>query len=97
MNMSKGDDAKQIMIDKCRLHYNGNPTYLRWYTKTGFIYRLVNQALRTEDIEALLALRFYITDLCECLTREYINNREYFSGITITLYRRLTLDDNQID
>ena len=61
--------SKQEMLDKCRLYYRGNKkaladidqferTYtsdqaVRWYTADSFIYRLINKALRTADIDAL--------------------------------------------
>lgn len=34
-----------------------------WYTRVGFLYNLTNQALRQQNIEALLLLHFFIRDL----------------------------------
>jgi tetratricopeptide (TPR) repeat protein len=113
MTMPRNHNDKQIMIDQCRLHYRDNPTYLsyidefeqnysskdaiRWYTRTGFLYRLINQALRTEDIEPLFILRFYIIDLCTWLKTECETNREYICGIKVTVYRGLTLSDDVLE
>ncbi|UJR12819.1 hypothetical protein I4U23_016993 [Adineta vaga] len=36
---------------------------VQWYTRDTFIYRILNKALRTEDITVLYKLRFYIVDL----------------------------------
>ncbi|CAF1457772.1 unnamed protein product [Adineta steineri] len=34
-----------------------------WYTRDTFLYRLLNQALREQDIDTLYALRYFIKDL----------------------------------
>ena len=73
-------NAKEEMLDKCHLYYRGNKKKLRnieqfdkeysianaveWYTKDSFIYKLINKALRTEDVDALYTFRFYLIDLC---------------------------------
>ncbi|CAF0909664.1 unnamed protein product [Didymodactylos carnosus] len=92
------------MIDTCRDYYRGNRTVLakidefertyhidnsiRWYTKDTFIYKLINKALRTQDVEQLYVFRYYITDLSTSLNREYRNSR---SRETIFLYRGATM------
>ncbi|CAF1633575.1 unnamed protein product [Didymodactylos carnosus] len=61
--------AKRDMLDKCREYYAWNETEMKkieefettyykdkaieWYTRDAFVYRLVNKALRTEDVELL--------------------------------------------
>ncbi|CAF1126891.1 unnamed protein product [Adineta steineri] len=37
---------------------------IRWYTKPCFLFRLINKALRTEDICAFYTFRYFIIDLC---------------------------------
>ncbi|CAF4203197.1 unnamed protein product, partial [Rotaria sordida] len=75
--------GKREMLDKCYTYYRGNKkelqniqeferTYtsddaIRWYTKDCFIYRLVNKALRTEDIDVLYTFRYFIIGLSACL------------------------------
>ncbi|CAF1961175.1 unnamed protein product [Rotaria magnacalcarata] len=88
--MPSGDkNAKEEMLNKCRLYYRGNQKELRnieqfnnaysianaleWYTKDSFIYKLINKALRTEDVEALYTFRFYLIDLCSQL----VDNHEW--------------------
>ncbi|CAF4412546.1 unnamed protein product [Didymodactylos carnosus] len=67
--MSRTENAKKEMLEKCRAYYYGNKkeltnidgfelTYVSneaifWYTKDGFVHKLINKALRTEDIDAL--------------------------------------------
>lgn len=48
---------------------------INWYTKPGFLYRLFNQACRTDDIDLLFSFRFFIRDLYEQLTKLYFEQR----------------------
>ncbi|CAF0744245.1 unnamed protein product [Adineta steineri] len=73
-------DARQQMIDECRSYYQGNPSELAvidefeqtyrtsdaiyWYTRSCFLFRLMNKALRIGDIVTLYTFRYFITDLC---------------------------------
>jgi tetratricopeptide (TPR) repeat protein len=95
------------MLSACRQHYQNDPqmiknidkfdkTYLqkdciRWYTKDTFVYKLINAALRTEDIEQLYVYRYYIADLSRQLAQQFKNLKEskkekiyLFRGTTIT-------------
>lgn len=40
---------------------------LEWYTKDSFLYRTLNRAFRSQNIELLLLLQFYICDLYDAL------------------------------
>lgn len=40
---------------------------IQWYSKNSFLYRLLNLALRTEDIDNLYTFRGYIIDLCSAI------------------------------
>ena len=67
----KSSEAKRQMLDEIHAFYRGKSkplsdihrfsrTYnsfdaINWYTKSGFLYNVVNRALRTEDIRV-----FYI-------------------------------------
>jgi hypothetical protein len=73
------DHSKEEMIRNCQSYYRHNhaelakieefkKTYdrknaIQWYTKDSFIYRMVNKALRTENIKTLYFLRSFIYDL----------------------------------
>ncbi|CAF1227307.1 unnamed protein product [Adineta steineri] len=96
------DDAKQEMLTVCREYYRNNlrilgdvnnfdmnydeDTCIWWYTKETFVYRLINKALRTEDIEQLYLFRYYIADLSRQLAKEHekIKNQK---DETLYLYR----------
>ncbi|CAF1158459.1 unnamed protein product [Adineta ricciae] len=79
--------AKEDMLKVCREYYHNNSRILRdidnfntnyheddcirWYTKEGFIYKIINKALRREDIDQLYLFRYYISDLSKQLAKEY--------------------------
>ncbi|CAF0815539.1 unnamed protein product [Rotaria sp. Silwood1] len=79
--------AKQQMIQICKEYYRGNTKEMNsiyefeqkyrsedaicWYSKQSFLYKLINKALRTEDIDLLYKFRFFIGDLSENLQRQH--------------------------
>ncbi|CAF1310841.1 unnamed protein product [Didymodactylos carnosus] len=116
LNMEMTDTAKQEMITKCSGYYRNNRKELRhielfattykaveaieWYTKESFVFRLVNKALRTEDIEALYTFRFYVVDLCRRLSlkhKELIERQENLGEPILKLYRGLQLPVEEIN
>jgi hypothetical protein len=99
---SEEDNAKSELITLCRKRYpteyadhiqdfenNYQPNdAVQWYTKDSFIYRLINRALRTQDLECLFVLRFYIRDLSRCLLEYWKTWRNEFKlGHFVHLYR----------
>ena len=72
-------NGKSVFVEECRRLYANTPSIIRaidefdrsyvseravyWYTRNGFLFTLVNQALRQRNIEALLLLHFFIRDL----------------------------------
>ncbi|CAF1365984.1 unnamed protein product [Didymodactylos carnosus] len=95
------------MIEICRRYYRGNPKQLklidefeleykpqhaiRWYTRQSFIYKLINKALCTEDIQQLYTFRFFIIDLCTSIKREAMAEQR-----RIILYRGLKLSNDEL-
>jgi hypothetical protein len=96
------------LLDECRLIYRGNKTQTQyieefeekyepskaiwWYTRDTFLYRLINMALRTENMVIIWKFRFIIQDIYQQLKTmhekqrnrpismcEYIFNRQKFS------------------
>ncbi|CAF1215544.1 unnamed protein product [Rotaria sordida] len=84
--MSADEYAKQQLIDTCEKYYCNRKHDLimierfratfkpedaiKWYTTNCFLFRLLNRALRTEDVNLLFAFRFYIIVLCKALVSE---------------------------
>lgn len=78
VSMTHGD-AKSDLINLFRTYYHGNDNRMRWidefqinysrdnailwYTKEPFFYGTLNKALRTQDIDTLHKMRYFITDI----------------------------------
>jgi tetratricopeptide (TPR) repeat protein len=74
------------MIDKFERDYDANKS-ISWYTKESFLYKLINKALRTRDVETLYTMRTFIRHLHEQLSRFCpISDQISFTSI-LTLYR----------
>ncbi|CAF2870995.1 unnamed protein product [Rotaria sp. Silwood2] len=87
LEMTPVHNAKEVCVAKFKSYYKGNTatekalnefneTYssnraILWYTKDTFLYRVLNKALRHQDIEAILLLHFFIVDLHNQLKQEY--------------------------
>ena len=72
-------DETQTFVEFCKQHYydnqyqlnlisefekNYNPSQsIWWYTRPTFLYEMLNKALRTQDINVLYSMRFFLVDL----------------------------------
>ncbi|CAF4272394.1 unnamed protein product [Rotaria socialis] len=99
LDMNYTDEAKDEFAEYCRVMYYDNPWTLNmielfgkeyllhspvwWYTRDIFLYRLLNRALRTQDIDMIWKIGFYIKDLHKQLLDLYIKGIQ----ISHTVYR----------
>ena len=114
LHLPSDKSAKQQMIDVCRQYYQGSDrelsqineferTYtksdcIRWYTRETFVYKMVNKALRTEDIQQLHTFRFYINDLSSKLAEESKTRQMEEDEETSTkIYRGAQLLPNELE
>ncbi|CAF1307504.1 unnamed protein product [Rotaria sp. Silwood1] len=111
LRLPRDNHAKQQMIEFCQHYDCGNEKELkfihefeddyksnmaiRWYTKDTFLYKIVNRALRTEDIEQLHIFRFFIADLSFSLAIEYEKLQKTDEKI-IMLYRGLKMEEEEL-
>jgi tetratricopeptide (TPR) repeat protein len=56
-----------------------------WYTRCSFIFETLNKALRTQDIDMLYKMRFFIVDLYKQLEELY--STASVSATSVTVYR----------
>ncbi|CAF0818919.1 unnamed protein product [Adineta steineri] len=68
---------------------------INWYTRDTFLYRLLNKALRDQDIGTLYSLRYFIKDLHLQLHNEYISQQQ--SETITTVYRGQLMSDEEFD
>ena len=108
-DMPHGDEEKKELVDKCGTFYRNDPVVmqkieefkkyysanqaLKWYTKDSFLYKILNKAFRTDDIDWIYSLRFFIIDLCSQLDVEKVKIKN--SGV-VTLYRGQRLPRSQL-
>ncbi|CAF1053698.1 unnamed protein product [Rotaria sordida] len=111
LRLPKDSRAKQQMIEFCQHYYHGNQKELKfidefkmnyqsnvaikWYMKETFLYKIVNKALRTEDIEQLHMFRFFITDLSFNLAIEYQKLKDKGEKI-VMLYRGQKIEEEEL-
>jgi tetratricopeptide (TPR) repeat protein len=97
----KHDMEIQQFVDYCRLHYKGDRdesstitdleqkytehTPIWWYTLESFMYKILNHALRTFDIDILVKMGFFIRDLHEQIEQRH--SELSFSKKQLTVYR----------
>ncbi|CAF1082646.1 unnamed protein product [Rotaria sordida] len=117
-NLPRNQQAKRQMIEICKEYYYGNTKEMKtiyeferyyqskdaifWYSKQSFIYKLINKALRIEDIDLLYKFRFFISDLSENLRYEHekilLSQEKIFDvyrGIKLTREEFNKLKENQ--
>ncbi|CAF1241265.1 unnamed protein product [Didymodactylos carnosus] len=105
LRMPTSDESKMEMLTECESYYRDNDKELEkinefrlnyssdaavwWYTRDSFVYRLLNKALRTRDIDIIFKFRFLIADLYRQLQREYSKFMERFTHgeYFLTVYR----------
>ncbi|CAF4182068.1 unnamed protein product, partial [Adineta steineri] len=108
--MSQDEQSKKQMLNMCRDYYKQNKkelkkikkfqkTYTRdkaieSYTDECFLYKLLNKALRTEDIDLLFNFRFFIIDLCLAIEQE---NQLLKKQGTLTLYRGTQIPNEELE
>jgi tetratricopeptide (TPR) repeat protein len=79
------DEHEQKKIDEFERDYTPDKAAF-WYTKDSFVYRLLNAALRTDDIDLLFKFRFFIRDLFLQLNELYQSSTKIDTNV-ITVYR----------
>lgn len=108
------DDARKEMLHVCRQYYKDNQTILKeingfdkfytsdsaakWYSKPTFIYRIINTAIRTQNINSLIFFRCFIIDLhkqLKNLHKKYLTNLS--DQTIITVYRGQSLKRGELD
>lgn len=116
--LAKLKTSKDEMIHECRSTYHDDSieqtkinTFEReytpdkavwWYTNDCFVYRLLNKALRTQDIDIIFCFRFFIHDLHNQIKDLYIkflrtHYRQPLPERRLTVYRGQHLSLEELD
>ena len=107
---SKTNKINEKVFQRCRLYCAGNDielqklnhfenTYcsndaIREYTKDTFLYRVLNRALRTQDMGIILDLRYFILDLYKQIYKIQTDFDRY--SVSVMRERKLTVYRGQL-
>ncbi|CAF1175285.1 unnamed protein product, partial [Didymodactylos carnosus] len=112
--MPQNIKAKSELISECQLQYENNSfeqkkidefnkSYcshdaIRWYTRDCFLYRLLNKAFRTENIDTIFKYRFFISDIynqLKILHSQYLQTLSSRESI-LTVYRGQMMSNEEL-
>jgi tetratricopeptide (TPR) repeat protein len=88
----KENKADLEELERFSKTYEVEKNAVYWYTKNNFVHRILNEALRTGNIDYLYHFRFFIIDLSQQLKQESLKN----DG-KVTLYRGQRISKHEID
>ena len=110
--LPKNSESKKFFISKYRNYYGGNSevskeleqfagnyksqSALQWYLNDSFLTRLINKALRTENINSLCSLHFYIVDLSKELEKQFDKFRKENPKGNFQVYRAFQIPKDQM-
>ncbi|CAF3700065.1 unnamed protein product, partial [Rotaria sp. Silwood1] len=84
-----GDEETNIIND---FRHNYDPTKaLYWYTRDTHLYRLLNKALRTENVDNIYKFRFFIVDLHRQLSELFQSSIPMNHVLTVYRGQRMTI------
>ena len=105
LRLKSSEEPKQKLIKICEEQYKGNEsqlvilrefqkTYssqkaLWWYSRESFLYKILNKALRVQNIDLLFLLRFLIHDIYQELNRNQCQT-------SIQVYRGQVLSTDEL-
>ena len=88
------DDTELQLIEEFRQTYRSQDA-IKWYSRSCFIFRLVNTVLRMEDIDGLFTFRQFIVDLHAQIANEQRQQREIIH--TLRVYRGQMLPMSELN
>ncbi|CAF1133774.1 unnamed protein product [Didymodactylos carnosus] len=102
----EGDDCGKALLEEIERDYNAVltgdvntvPQYksIYWYTRCRFIFETLNKALRTQDIDMLFTMRFFIVDLHKQL-QELHSSAAPASRMSMTVYRGQVMSSEEFE
>jgi len=110
--VSINDTAKTDMIFEIQKDYKDDPIELNkisefektfseehaisWYTRDCFIYRMLNKAFRTQNIDVIFKYRFFMVDLYKQLKQLHDVFQNNNPNTIMTVYRGQRLQPNEL-
>lgn len=112
LRLPQTSQAHRELIDECTERYRNNDVEKRkieqfaieythenvigWYTRDCFLYRLVNRAFRTRNIDTIFKYRYFIVDLHQCLVELHEIQYTAKPSIELTVYRGQLMSEEEL-
>ncbi|CAF3499145.1 unnamed protein product [Rotaria sp. Silwood1] len=93
------NDNQEILaqIDNFENTYHSNAA-VQWYTRDSFVWRTINQALRSSNVDAMFKLRYILTDLYDHLKESYQQTHQSLWKTKLeTYYRGQLMSSEEFD
>jgi tetratricopeptide (TPR) repeat protein len=85
-NDCKDNETYLKLLEEFRKEYSSDKS-LWWYTRDSFVYRMLNKALREQNIDVLFAFRFLIRDLAQQLrANQLLASGSVYRGQSLSKY-----------
>lgn len=90
------DEAEKQKINEFDRDYLPDHA-IKWYTKDFCLYRLLNKALRRQDIDLLYSFRMCIADIYRQLANEHKKLKESSPQLTLHVYRSQAISKAELE
>lgn len=84
-----------LLVNEFESDYSAEQA-IKWYTREGFLYHLVNRALRQEDRDLITLLHFFIFDLEQQLLAQLKDDND-FEWVGVEVYRGQLMSMDEIN
>ncbi|CAF2001202.1 unnamed protein product, partial [Rotaria magnacalcarata] len=92
----QNNESEQKKIAQFDQHYSGDQAVM-WYTKDFCLYRLLNKALRKQDLDQLYTFRLFVVDIFNQLTQEHKNLVDWSSESKLSVYRSQAISTSELE
>ncbi|CAF2839612.1 unnamed protein product [Rotaria sp. Silwood2] len=112
LRLPQTSQANRDLIDECMERYRNNAiekrkieqfkieytheNVIEWYTRDCFLYRLVNRAFRTRDIDIIFKFRYFIVDLHQRLVEIHQQQYSTKSSVELTVFRGQLMSSEEL-
>ena len=113
LEMKYDSTAKSKLVEYCRTKYVDSTMQLglidefdrdyheqlaiHWYTRESFLYVQLNRGLRTQDIESIMKMGFYMHDLHTQIVIYYEEQRKSRAQHTFAVYRGQAISHEELE
>ncbi|CAF1567603.1 unnamed protein product, partial [Adineta steineri] len=113
LDIQNSPKAMQNLVACCREVFTGNPIELQvinefeqnylparaiwWYIRGCFTYKMLNQALRTRDVDMIINMGFFLRDVHQQIQQLYEQQVSNYGGKSFVVYRGQGLQQSDFE